>query len=146
MQKQEQLGSRLPKTAHEVMNDLALPLMTTLGRRVTCFSYLGHLHVCTHFSILTQVHWPDVGICLKTIFLDDFTKATHSSFSVYIHSACLLHPYLPPRSLELDWTINSSWLYFLKISKVTLIWLVSLFLTPPTYTYNLSCTSSYSTQ
>lgn len=36
--------------------------MTTLRRRVTCFSYLGHLHVCIpHRCILIWMHWPEMG-------------------------------------------------------------------------------------
>lgn len=110
--------------------------MTTLKRRVTGFSYLGHSHVCTPPSL-----YPDSNALTRSgeyrlsiiIFLRRFLQSYPPFFLCVI---TLPPPSLPPTTearIRLDYK-QLVWHYFLKISEATFIWLVTLLL-PPTPTH-----------
>lgn len=102
--------------------------MTTLRRRVTCFTYLGHLHTCT------PPLYPDLNALTRNgehrgsrIILFRFCQS-YPPFLQCVYSLCLPTSSLPPTTearIRLHYK-QLIWLYFLKISNATFIWLVSL--------------------
>ena len=108
--------------------------MSTLRRRVFGFCYLGHSHVCT-------LQWyPDSKALTRNrkyrLSIIIFLRRFHQSYPPFfqcVYSLRLPPPSLPPTTearIRLDYK-QLIWLYFLKISEVTFIWLVSLLLPPP---------------